>query len=465
MEEGGPIDESFVESHEGRNNESRLVASLPSTRNDEGSTGLSGLSGESPHLSAVFTECSLKELPLADNERDGDNMKGEGSVLSSDSLDLSPLLKDSVSKYRVRYDWNVMYDALLDYGREHGHYNVPRRHVCKLPEGTKSLGETFHPIETAPLGSWLTSQRADRLSNKLKPDRLQLLQTLVNQGKLDWSPPNALKESDTLWPYMFECLSDYCQSKQAERGGDFAVSSFPEKLKWIHPVTKEELGLGRWMHTQFKRRRENRLRQDRMNMFQQLIDQKKFRWPQVRKAKASVKENLQVPYPHHSSNGNNNQSRSNEYTYVPSADYQHPINPLSSYYQRQTLTQSMFVSSNSSYPAQLRPLPELDVERYNPSTYNTNANSQLSHNIGNGSRQSSSQQQLHPHPQHMLNHSSTLHQQLLGNHQMQQPHQQALAGFGFSAFPIQALLVNPGYPIMLASQANHNNLTLTHALE
>lgn len=375
------------------------------------STGVSSIgrptdeASSSPHLSS--------EVIAKSSQRPSEAEAGDANNLT-DSLNLSSKA-NAVSKYRVRYDWKIMYEALLEFGREHGHYNVPRRYVCNLPEGTRSLDETHASIDKAPLGCWLTTQRADRLNNKLKEDRLAMLQALVDQGKLDWSPPNSLKDSDTSWPYMFECLVDYCRSQKLKNGQTFIVSSIHERLKWIHPASKEEVGLGRWMHTQYKRRRENRLREDRLLMFQKLIDEKKFQWPKVRKS--NMKNDTESKTYSHiglaimDPPGHGDQS--NQYNYVPS-NY-HQVNPTSMNTQRQAYTQSLLVSSNSYHP-ELCPLPDVDVERYN-SAYNSSFYTPSTYNLRNISTQQ--------HIQYPYN--ASLNLQTFGNRTQQSQRQASAA--------------------------------------
>jgi len=126
------------------------------------------------------------------------------------------------------HDWMVMYNALVQFGLEKGHCN-----------GTLTLLPAFHPYSssahspfpalspTVPLrhspikvneedsvnlGAWLATQRAVHLSGKMKPDRLALMQALVDENKLEWAPMNhgGRKQAEGTWPIMFECLRLYC---------------------------------------------------------------------------------------------------------------------------------------------------------------------------------------------------------------------------------------------------------------
>ena len=106
----------------------------------------------------------------------------------------------------------------------------------------------MNETDSAHLGAWLATQRRERLNGKLKPERLALMQKLVDNNMLEWSPLNHSKQSEQTWPLMYECLKMYCQERQLENPGT-EVSSIPENCKWRHP-NGWEVGLGRWMHTQ-----------------------------------------------------------------------------------------------------------------------------------------------------------------------------------------------------------------------
>lgn len=69
--------------------------------------------------------------------------------------------------------WNLAYDALVQYGHEYGHCNVPRAYECVLKDGY-----------VLKLGLWLHSQRDFFRNNRLKQDRLDRLNRLVERGML-----------------------------------------------------------------------------------------------------------------------------------------------------------------------------------------------------------------------------------------------------------------------------------------
>jgi len=75
--------------------------------------------------------------------------------------------------------WHLQYDTLVCYGEQYGTCNVPRYGKCQLPDG-----------EVVNLGYWLLKQRTDKNNSTLSKYRLQLLQTLVDQGSLDWHIDN-----------------------------------------------------------------------------------------------------------------------------------------------------------------------------------------------------------------------------------------------------------------------------------
>jgi hypothetical protein len=174
-----------------------------------------------------------------------------------------------------RHDWMVMYEALIRFGEEQGHCNVPLRYPrVKVNE-----------YDSAHLGAWLATQRREHLNGKMKPERLVLMQKLVDSNMLEWSPLNHSKQSEQTWPLMYECLKMYCKERQLEHPGS-EVSSIPETRKWKHP-DGWEVGLGRWMHTQNKQRRAGKLRPDRCAKMEELVKAGMFRWPTQRVLKTN----------------------------------------------------------------------------------------------------------------------------------------------------------------------------------
>lgn len=99
-----------------------------------------------------------------------------------DVSELNPCMK---SKRRGDDSWPRSFQALMNYGKEFGHCNVPDKKVYKteLPNGE---------VYEANLGNWVSWQRklrknkSDTGVSKLAPDREQLLQGLVDLGKFNW---------------------------------------------------------------------------------------------------------------------------------------------------------------------------------------------------------------------------------------------------------------------------------------
>ena len=87
-------------------------------------------------------------------------------------------------------DWNRNYAALVSYGDEYGHCNIPftDSYECIIQENTANGGTSgYHYI--GYLGKWLQNQRQAKMgvsSIKLRPDRQALLEQLVQSEKLSW---------------------------------------------------------------------------------------------------------------------------------------------------------------------------------------------------------------------------------------------------------------------------------------
>jgi hypothetical protein len=85
--------------------------------------------------------------------------------------------------------WNANYDALVEYGNEHGHCNVTPSIKGKHSPLAGFIGRTadlFSCSNMKGLGSWLGQQRVLHRKNLLSVDREAKLQALVDEGKLMW---------------------------------------------------------------------------------------------------------------------------------------------------------------------------------------------------------------------------------------------------------------------------------------
>ena len=81
-------------------------------------------------------------------------------------------------------EWKFHYAALLEYCKEHGTCNIPKRssYECYIPDIGEE-GASYH--YRGNLGLWLTTQRQVRkgkIGNRKTAERIELLQVLVDEG-------------------------------------------------------------------------------------------------------------------------------------------------------------------------------------------------------------------------------------------------------------------------------------------
>lgn len=164
-------------------------------------------------------------------------------------------------------DWKEKYNALVLFGNEHGHCNATYRHSIMIPGHNKPF----------KLGCFVVVQRKDYAAGKLDPEKVELLNKLVEQGKFEWAPTTVSVRSDRTWPLMFQALHEFCSVAQRK-----PVTSIPENLIY-RDHGGNSIKLGRWMHTQNKLHRNGKLRQDRILRFHtELINVGLFCWPVTR---------------------------------------------------------------------------------------------------------------------------------------------------------------------------------------
>jgi hypothetical protein len=120
--------------------------------------------------------------------------------------------------------WLEKYDKLVDFGKEHGHCNVPRNY-----EKDKSLG------------MWVNNQRTNQAQETLRQDRKDLLD---NVGFVWWvGKADAASLTRRKWDKMFERLCEFKQSN--------GHANVPQSLK--------KWGLGSWVSKQRAERRNGQL--------------------------------------------------------------------------------------------------------------------------------------------------------------------------------------------------------------
>ena len=81
--------------------------------------------------------------------------------------------------------WNANYEALIRYGQQFGHCNVPQATTFPLASG-----------EPCKLGNWINKQRKDKKNECLLPDRERKLQILVDSGLLKWNMNGSAAEAN-----------------------------------------------------------------------------------------------------------------------------------------------------------------------------------------------------------------------------------------------------------------------------
>ena len=162
--------------------------------------------------------------------------------------------------------WFQQCDIMLEYHRQVGTCNVPTRMNCVLSDGT-----------VVPVGKWLNNQRMDKSKGTLRSDRCDILQKLVNEGKLQWFVnPVEVSTDDDQWDVMYSALVRYGEC----HGGDCNVPQ-----RYITCLENgDEVKLGLWLsrQRQLKTNRDNKdvsiIRLDRMQRLQQLVDEGKLQW-------------------------------------------------------------------------------------------------------------------------------------------------------------------------------------------
>jgi hypothetical protein len=135
-----------------------------------------------PSHNALLSQFNSSHLSNPGDNYDN-SIRVLGNISFANSSENLPILPN-LTVMKKSLSWQRHFAALVEYGKEHGHCNIPVRatYDCDLPvldEEGKRL--RYH----GNLGKWLHDQRQCQKGNKndkLRPEREALLQALVDQG-------------------------------------------------------------------------------------------------------------------------------------------------------------------------------------------------------------------------------------------------------------------------------------------
>lgn len=153
--------------------------------------------------------------------------------------------------------WMEKFLALLDFGKEHGHCNVPCSYECTLPNGAKTW-----------LGEWLCRQRRSFKLNHLSAERTHFLQILMNHELLSWNNLR-IENANALWIAKYQCLLEYI-----EEHGDGNVP-----WNYLHyNAHHDPVHLGEWVSRQRRDKKLDHLSPEHLQLLQSLADRGAFVW-------------------------------------------------------------------------------------------------------------------------------------------------------------------------------------------
>jgi Helicase associated domain len=171
--------------------------------------------------------------------------------------------------------WILKFEACKEYIEINGNSNIQTNYECTLP-GVDGK---------CKLGIWLNRQKFNKKSNVLRDDRFQMLDQLVQEGKLSWpgeqattAPPDAPAEStdvgvdhtysigvtdDAAWIQKVNLL------KSLSREGNSNITS--SYVSSLSDGTTVRLGL--WLKKQRQMRKGGMLKPNREAILQQMVDE------------------------------------------------------------------------------------------------------------------------------------------------------------------------------------------------
>jgi hypothetical protein len=167
------------------------------------------------------------------------------SLVNEGVFDWEPSLEEAKK-------WDKKFEAVVQFALQHGHCHLPRGIELPLSDGSK-----------CNLYNWLTHELVLRRQRKMKPEREQIFMSqLIAPGYLQWDKKQAADEAT--WDLKFKCLVAYANA----HNGNYNV---PESYKYVDPLG-HEIKLGIWLSYQRVEKRKGKLRKDREEKMNRLVE-------------------------------------------------------------------------------------------------------------------------------------------------------------------------------------------------
>lgn len=179
------------------------------------------------------------------------------------------------SNWKEAHDdiWERNFSALLDFGKVHGHCNVPTSYSFASGE------------ESVQLGAWLKEQHKTKRANKLGAERSAKFQKLVDDGLLAWEKDTSPAARASEWRRYFTSLLAY--------GAMNADYNVPKNYIGLCPDDGSMVYLGKWLRDQRQAHRAGKLPFETLTSLQQLVNQGKLSWEDENDVLAEFASNQQ----------------------------------------------------------------------------------------------------------------------------------------------------------------------------
>jgi hypothetical protein len=124
--------------------------------------------------------------------------------------------KSARDNARLDSAWKLMYEALLEYKREHGTVDVPKSYVALLGgRGASGKRSSTSGKRKVALGRWVSRQRIGFARGNLREDRSRLLDDLGFVWSVLPATKEAIDECNDLEPLDFRLYDEKEEEEQA----------------------------------------------------------------------------------------------------------------------------------------------------------------------------------------------------------------------------------------------------------
>jgi hypothetical protein len=228
----------------------------------------------SPNKKCKKSSADLPKFPSHEEEKQQQEIEQQQEEKEEEVSSEEYGVEENVEEYygvsvKTQDLWLASFIAACEYYEQNGNCVVPPNYEVQ---------SKHDQYELIALGRWVQRQRNFRDKGAIKPDRLELLDQLVQDGKFMWSMPPLKPTGDTLWDSQALCLWEYEKTNGHCNVGAGHLAYLVKDSQDSNDQEEPTFGLGKWLSEQRALKAKGTLAPERLALLQACVDNGKMHW-------------------------------------------------------------------------------------------------------------------------------------------------------------------------------------------